>query len=266
MAHVVFISHAVEDKQTADEVCRALEDAGLGCWIAPRDIPPGRDYEESIVEAIAASRVLVLVLSSHSNSSQHVKREVQRAFAEGSPTRVIPFRIEPVSFSKSLSYYLASVQWIDASAPPSEEHLGRLVRQVRAELATPSAPPTADDAVAIAYTVPGTVAPAARPAPQSRAILWGAVAVAALLVAAVGYFVFSPRGPSRNRQANADVNPATPTPTATPGRATPTPSPTPTPTPRPNFTPRPLPTRVIIPTFNVNRPATRTPANVNRTP
>lgn len=250
MAQDVFISHAVEDKQVADRVCGALEDEGVRCWIAPRDIPPGRDYEEAIVEAIAASRVLLLILSAHSNSSPHVKREVQHAFAEGSPTRVIPFRIEPVPYSKSLSYYLGSVQWIDASAPPLEEHLRRLVRHVRAELTTPAGETETTEPTESHFV------PRQRDDGRGSRVPWlvAGVAAAALLVALVSYLAFRPR----ERRGN-DLNLATPTPNT--NRATPTPSPTPTPT----VTPTPGPTRTPVRNFNIRIPTNLRPANINRT-
>lgn len=41
--HDVFISYASSDKPVADAVCAALEQRGIRCWIAPRDILPGLD-------------------------------------------------------------------------------------------------------------------------------------------------------------------------------------------------------------------------------
>ncbi|HJQ34580.1 MAG TPA: toll/interleukin-1 receptor domain-containing protein [Pyrinomonadaceae bacterium] len=142
MAHEVFISYAVEDVQVAEKVCRALEEQSVRCWMAPRDVPFGADYEDAIVDAISTSPLLVLVLSEYSNASPHVKREIQNACAEGSPTRILPLRISEVPYSKALRYYLGSAQWLDASEPPLEAHLPRLVEKVRAQLPQPS--PTAD--------------------------------------------------------------------------------------------------------------------------
>jgi TIR domain len=61
MAHDVFISYSAKDKTTADGVCATLEAKGIRCWIAPRDILPGMDWGEAIIEAINGSRVIVLV-------------------------------------------------------------------------------------------------------------------------------------------------------------------------------------------------------------
>ena len=38
MERMVFISHSTADKTIADAICHRLEEAGVRCWIAPRDI------------------------------------------------------------------------------------------------------------------------------------------------------------------------------------------------------------------------------------
>ncbi len=134
MAHEVFISYATEDSSVADAVCKALEEGGVRCWYAPRDIPFAVDYEEAIVEAIIASKLLILILSTHSNNSPHVKREVQNACREEPQVPVLPFQVEDISLNKSLRYYLGSVQSLKALTLPLEPHLQRLVRYVQMRL------------------------------------------------------------------------------------------------------------------------------------
>jgi len=129
MAHDVFISYAVEDKPTADAACATLEARGMRCWIAPRDVLPGMDYAQALVEAINQSRVMVLVFSSRSNHSAHVRREVERAVSVGIP--ILPFRIEDVPLSPSLEYFIGTVHWLDALTPPLEKHLRHLSGTVR---------------------------------------------------------------------------------------------------------------------------------------
>ncbi len=69
MAHDVFISYSNHDKPTADAICAALEANGIRCWIAPRDILPGSDWGEAIIDAIHACRAMLLIFSSSSNAS-----------------------------------------------------------------------------------------------------------------------------------------------------------------------------------------------------
>ena len=48
----VFISHASQDREAAQATCAALEDHGITCWMAPRDIVPGQSFGESVINAI----------------------------------------------------------------------------------------------------------------------------------------------------------------------------------------------------------------------
>ncbi|PYS70477.1 MAG: hypothetical protein DMF73_12795 [Acidobacteria bacterium] len=66
MADNVFISHSSQDKPVADAVCAALERASIRCWIAPRDVQPGRSFAGEITRAIQHSQVMVLIFSASS--------------------------------------------------------------------------------------------------------------------------------------------------------------------------------------------------------
>jgi biotin transporter BioY len=124
MAHDVFISYSSADKPTADAVCATLENRGVRCWIAPRDVLPGMDWAGAIIDAISASRIMVLVYSARANDSQQIKREVERAVNRGMP--IIPFRIENVPMSKTLEYFISTPHWLDALTQPLQQHLDRL--------------------------------------------------------------------------------------------------------------------------------------------
>jgi hypothetical protein len=141
MAHDVFISYASEDKTTADAVCAKLESHRIRCWIAPRDVLPSMDYGQALVEAIKQSRLVVLVFSARSNDSPHVRREVERAVAKGIP--ILPFRIEDVTPSSSLEFFIAGAHWLDALTPPLERHLERLAETVELLLSRTGTPPVA---------------------------------------------------------------------------------------------------------------------------
>lgn len=141
MAHDVFISYSSKDKATADAACAVLEQRGLRCWMAPRDILPGADWGEAIIDGINAARVLVLVFSGHANASPQIKREVERAVSKGLP--IIPVRIEEVAPVKALEYFISTPHWLDAFTPPLERHLSTLagvVEQLVRGGGTPAAP------------------------------------------------------------------------------------------------------------------------------
>ena len=133
MAHDVFISYAVEDRTVANAACAKLEAKSTRCWIAPRDVLPGMDYAEAIIEAVNQSRVVVLIFSARSNYSPHVRRELERAVNAGIP--ILPFRIEDVPLSPSLEYFIGTVHWLDALTPPLEKHVAHLAETVKLLLA-----------------------------------------------------------------------------------------------------------------------------------
>jgi len=197
MAHDVFISHSSKDKRIADATCASLEQAGIRCWMAPRDILPGATWGKSIVDAIHGSRVMVLVFSANANDSPQIEREVERAVSKSVP--VIPFRVEDVKPSGALEYFLGTPHWLDALTPPLEQHQRRLVDVVRQVLAA-SPVETGLPAPREFGTLPGTGARdrAGRPRSWTRGPqLMGLAIVALLLVAFPTYlYVRSGYGPT----------------------------------------------------------------------
>ena len=132
-----FISYAGPDKDTAYRLCRLLEEQGIGCWIAPRDVTPGVDYGESIIRAIETTAATVLLLSDHANASVHVKHELERATSKRK--RVIPIRIADVRPASSLELHLATLHWLDAFRLSPDQVAAQLASVLRGEgLTTPS--------------------------------------------------------------------------------------------------------------------------------
>lgn len=144
MAHDVFINYSSKDKAVADAVCAALESRVIRCWIAPRDVAPGADWDEANARAIAESRVMVLVFSSRANESQQVRRKVNLAIESEIP--VAPFRIEDVKPSGPLKNRLAATHWLDALTPPLEAHIARLADNLTRLLAETGGRPSASAA------------------------------------------------------------------------------------------------------------------------
>jgi hypothetical protein len=207
MAHDVFVSHSSKDKPIADAICTALEQVGIRCWIAPRDIVPGATWGKSIVDAIQGARVMVLVFSANANTSPQIEREVERAVSKGLP--LIPFRIENVKPSGALEYFLGTPHWLDALTPPVEQHLQRLVEVIRQILAGPSVETRLEvpHESATASTASGSRATQGRSAPLERTsrqavrsrgpLLAGLAVMMALLIALPAYlYVRSGRSPA----------------------------------------------------------------------
>jgi hypothetical protein len=205
----VFISYSSHDKAIADATCAALEGAGIRCWIAPRDILPGADWGEAIMNALDTCRAMVLIFSSNANSSPQIRREIERVVGRGIP--VIPVRIEDTAPTKAMAYFMGPVHWLDALTPPLEQHLHRLADSLKSLLGmedakpaniTPTAHSEAAAPVAVAQNHPAVDAIAAapgaiaRPLPRMRLLaMQGAILIATtigglLTVATVVYKVF----------------------------------------------------------------------------
>src|SRR5882757_5016124 len=139
MVRDVFVSYSQPDYGCAMELVSRIEQEGIQCWMAPRDIAPSADWAAEIIDAISNARVMILVFSASSNASPQVRREVERAVHK--QVSILPFRIENVLPSKSLEYFLSAQHWLDAFPPPREPHYARLVDNLRVQLGAPGPAP-----------------------------------------------------------------------------------------------------------------------------
>lgn len=195
MAHDVFISYSSKDKTVADAVTAKLESLGIRCWIAPRDILPGRDWSEAIVDGIEECRLMVLIFSTHANESVQIKREVERAVNKGHP--IIPYRIEDVKPTKSLEYFISSQHWLDALTPNLEDHLNYLGETVNLLLAQKDGAGAAERSRPFHQPSGGTSSRSSTGAPFTKQL----TGLVALIVLVFLGWTFYPRG-------NPDLEPA----------------------------------------------------------
>jgi tetratricopeptide (TPR) repeat protein len=142
----------------------------MKCWISPRDVAPGENYQEAIVHSIRNARAMALVFSEAANNSDEIKKELSLASKYKLP--VIALRIEDVEPSDAFAYELSTRQWIDAFAgwDRSIDSLVSRICQISdgERVATPA------------------VAHRSRPAFLSRHRVWVAATGLLLLIAAAG--------------------------------------------------------------------------------
>lgn len=205
MAGHVFISHAHQDRSSAEQLLAALESRGIKCWSAPRDVAPGGSYAESILRGIEGSSCFVLVFTQHSNLSPHVLREVERALTLG--INIIPVRFDDSGVSKSLDYLLATVHWLSATAEPRARALQHAVEQIASCVASSDQSPPAP-ASALATSLPVVPAKSGTPGSGKQLALWTCLAFLAAAVAALAYLLLRhPTGPT-DVATKADSNAA----------------------------------------------------------
>lgn len=178
-SHELFLSHSNKDAEQAHQICQHLEAHNIRCWIAPRDIPAGATWGDAIVKAIGNVRIMLVLVTAHSNGSRQVVREVERAVAKG--VAIVPLRLEPITLSADLEYFLSAVQWLDAADGDLTGCLSELVPLIRAMLQGK------------------VVAPTKIPSRKLRTSIWrflAPVTSVLLLVIGIGIGYFLPRGPS----------------------------------------------------------------------
>lgn len=105
MTHDVFISYSSKEKNTAIAACHAMEDKGIKCWMAPRDLTGGVEYGDIIVKAIKAAKICVVIFSEAANMSRWVKSEVRMAFDNN--LRILPFKIDKTLPEGQMEIYLS---------------------------------------------------------------------------------------------------------------------------------------------------------------
>jgi TolB-like protein/Flp pilus assembly protein TadD len=171
----VFVSYASHDAAVAEKACSALEAAGIGCWIAPRDVVPGTLYADGIVGAIDVSRILVLILSKDAVVSAHVGRELERAASKRHP--IIALRTDTAPLTRAFEYFLNQSQWIEGGG--SDAAIAQLVAAVGQHLApgTAASPTNGIQASAVH-----------RKAAVGRR-MWVIAAVVVAILLAGGYFL-----------------------------------------------------------------------------
>lgn len=108
----VMISHSSLDAQAANALCRDLEAAGIPCWIAPRDISPGEDWGDEIVEGIKKCRTFLLLYTRNSCASEIVKDEIMQA--KNRRKRIIAIRFDDSTIEGFMDFHLSRKHWISA--------------------------------------------------------------------------------------------------------------------------------------------------------
>ncbi len=217
MNPLTFLSYSSKDKLIADAICSRLENQGIRCWIAPRDVKPGTDYSNQIADALESATTMVMVFSSESNNSRHVKSEIDRAFSLGKI--IIPFRVENVELDKGLAYYLAKTHWLDAVTRPLEQHIDKLAATIRQisgaeapEISQRPPPPPPSP----------VVAPVVTPAPSRLPwVIAGALVFCGIVGGLVLLIVLLNQRKSERAEASHSVTASTPAVAVPPSASTP---------------------------------------------
>jgi hypothetical protein len=181
----VFISYAREDQDRARTLSMALEACGWSVWWDPK-IQAGQSFDEIIERELDTADCVVVLWSKHSISSEWVKNEASEGLARGV---LIPARIDdiklPLEFRRRQTAEL--VGW---NGDPSHAGFKGLCNAVAGMVPRP------------AETSPaGGGARLPQPVARNRGLVFGGIAVAAVLLA-VGYGAVSRNASTREQDAS----------------------------------------------------------------
>lgn len=132
MEKKVFISHSQKDKAIADIICSSLEQAGINCWIAPRDIPYGTEWAGEIADAIKASKIFLFILSHSSNASRQCPKEIN--IADNANIPMLCVVVDDVKMNSALEYHLSNKQAVFVNANHIKDEIDNIVFSVSSGL------------------------------------------------------------------------------------------------------------------------------------
>ena len=250
MSAPIFISYSSKDQDMAETICRALEARGHQCWISCRDVHPGQNFQEAIVQALRSAQVMLLVFTANANNSDEIKKEL--VLAGRHRVTVVPIRVEDVAPNDAFAYELATRQWIDLFSD-WEQEIERLAVRIGQILQTGKPP---DGAGAEAATVADARRRVGAGRRSGRVVVVASALVAVLLAIGAVILYLRPfaRPPSAASPAPQQTAAAAPAPApsapsqpaASPAKTEPS-APPPAPAPAPSPPAPPPPTQATAP-------------------
>ncbi len=104
----VFVSYKSETEKESLAFVQQLEQEGIDCWIACRDIPLGADYIDEIPGAIEDCSCFLLLLSEKVETSPWIELELKQAISDGK--QIFPIMMEDFELHRKYVFMLQNYQ------------------------------------------------------------------------------------------------------------------------------------------------------------
>jgi len=127
-AEDVFVSYSRQDNDKVQALTGRLRAAGVRLWMDVRNIDGAAMWGEEIVNAVANSKVLLLLVSKSSVNSQNVVKEV--LLASERKGHILPVDLEATDIPSSLRYALAGIQHIEYFRGNPEDQMQAILRSL----------------------------------------------------------------------------------------------------------------------------------------
>ena len=143
MPYDVFISYSRKDKEEAEALCTALDEAGISYWI-DRNIHGSANFLSQITAYIKSCKVVVFVASANSANSEWTQKEILYALKH--KKNIVPYRIGDFQFEDNdeLDFVFTNVQWVESVSTVVEslKELGCATASQQVPQPTPIPQPT----------------------------------------------------------------------------------------------------------------------------
>ncbi len=182
----VFISYASADRDRAKAIADTLAEQGWSVWW-DRTIPPGKEFDQVIEEALDAAKCVVVLWSRASVASSWVKTEAAEAMRR---KVLVPALIEdikiPLEFRRLQAADLS--QWHGERSHPELEKFCQSIRETLHPERLPYTPGP-EPPLPPRRPIPGPQP--AKPKSAKRKMIFAAIAGVIVIGAVVGYTVYS---------------------------------------------------------------------------
>ena len=119
----IFISYSRKDSAIADQICAALDSAGITYFIDRQGIGGGFEFPAVLAENIVNSKIFLLLASKNSYESKFTMNEIVFAFNKKPKNAILPYIIDNSSLPISLEFVFAGINWRNMTDHPIDPTL-----------------------------------------------------------------------------------------------------------------------------------------------
>ncbi len=125
-----FISYSTKNQKAADAICDLLKKHDIATWMAPGDMPAGSKYSRAINQAIIECSCFLLILSSDSQDSIWVRKELECAYSYRKS--ILPIRIGAVALNDEFKFYIGAKRVLTMpKADEDSEKVMKFLKRIR---------------------------------------------------------------------------------------------------------------------------------------
>lgn len=155
MKYDIFISYSRKDTKIADRICAALDRVGITYFIDRKGIAGGMEFPAVLADAIADSRIFLLLASENSYESPYTNKEIYFAF--NCKCMMLPYIIDGSQLPMHLQFTFADINWRTITEHPVDTVLVADLLQLLGKSAASVKPTKVSGTKIITAGAPGVI-------------------------------------------------------------------------------------------------------------